>query len=88
VKANACIYVVKNEAIMCNIGHFVSEIELACLKNCEDIKRIEIKPQADKFVYPNGKAIFVLVGGRLVNSMSNKQLNSERRLSRITPMPH
>ena len=59
--------VMKNEAIVCNIGHFDSEIEIAYLKNRNDIKRVEIKPQVDKFVYPNGKAILVLAEGRLVN---------------------
>jgi len=59
--------VMKNEAIVCNIGHFDSEIEIAYLKTRKDIKRIEIKPQVDKFVYPNGKAILVLAEGRLVN---------------------
>lgn len=59
--------VMKNEAIVCNIGHFDSEIEVAYLKNRKDIKRVEIKPQVDKFVYPNGKAILVLAEGRLVN---------------------
>ncbi|MBI3860355.1 MAG: adenosylhomocysteinase [Planctomycetia bacterium] len=59
--------VMKNESIVCNIGHFDSEIEIAYLKNRKDIKRIEIKPQVDKFVYPNGKAILVLAEGRLVN---------------------
>lgn len=59
--------VMKNEAIVCNIGHFDSEIEVAYLKNRPDIKRVNIKPQVDKFVYPNGKAILVLAEGRLVN---------------------
>jgi adenosylhomocysteinase len=59
--------VMKNEVIVCNIGHFDLEIEVAYLKNRKDIKRIEIKPQVDKFVYPNGKAIIVLAEGRLVN---------------------
>ena len=59
--------VMKHEAIVCNIGHFDSEIEIAYLKNRKDVKRIEIKPQVDKFVYPNGKAIIVLAEGRLVN---------------------
>lgn len=57
----------KNEAIVCNIGHFDSEIQIAYLKNREDITQIEIKPQVDKFVYPDGKAIIVLAEGRLVN---------------------
>jgi adenosylhomocysteinase len=59
--------VMKHEAIVCNIGHFDSEIEIAYLKNRGDIKRVNIKPQVDKFVYPNGKAIIVLAEGRLVN---------------------
>ncbi|MBN71321.1 MAG: adenosylhomocysteinase [Gimesia sp.] len=57
----------KNEAIVCNIGHFDSEIQVAYLKNRSDIEKIEIKPQVDKFVYPDGKAIIVLAEGRLVN---------------------
>jgi len=57
----------KNEAIICNIGHFDSEIQVAYLKNRKDIEKIEIKPQVDKFVYPDGKALIVLAEGRLVN---------------------
>ncbi|MFO1023229.1 MAG: adenosylhomocysteinase, partial [Planctomycetales bacterium] len=57
----------KNEAIVCNIGHFDSEIEVAYLKERKDIQRVNIKPQVDKFVYPDGKAIIVLAEGRLVN---------------------
>ncbi|MEZ6046638.1 MAG: adenosylhomocysteinase [Planctomycetaceae bacterium] len=57
----------KNEAIVCNIGHFDSEIQVAYLKNRKDIEQVNIKPQVDKFVYPDGKAIIVLAEGRLVN---------------------
>ena len=57
----------KNEAIVCNIGHFDCEIDIAYLKNRKDITKVNIKPQVDKFVYPNGKAIIVLAEGRLVN---------------------
>jgi len=57
----------KHEAIVCNIGHFDSEIEVAYLKTRKDIQRVNIKPQVDKFVYPDGKAIVVLAEGRLVN---------------------
>jgi adenosylhomocysteinase len=57
----------KHEAIVCNIGHFDIEIDMAYLKNRKDISKINIKPQVDKFVYPNGKAILVLAEGRLVN---------------------
>ncbi|MGQ0635007.1 MAG: adenosylhomocysteinase, partial [Planctomycetaceae bacterium] len=59
--------VMKHEAIVCNIGHFDSEIEIAYLKNRKDIQRVNIKPQVDKFVFPTGKAILVLAEGRLVN---------------------
>ncbi len=59
--------VMKDEAIVCNIGHFDSEIEVAYLENRADIEEINIKPQVDKFVYPDGKAIVVLARGRLVN---------------------
>jgi adenosylhomocysteinase len=59
--------VMKHEAIVCNIGHFDSEIEVAYLKNRKDIRRVNVKPQVDKFVYPDGKAIIVLAEGRLVN---------------------
>jgi adenosylhomocysteinase len=57
----------KHEAIVCNIGHFDSEIEVAYLKNRKDIRRVNVKPQVDKFVFPDGKAIVVLAEGRLVN---------------------
>ncbi len=57
----------KNEAIVCNIGHFDSEIEVAYLNNRDDIEMVNIKPQVDKFVFPDGKAILVLASGRLVN---------------------
>ncbi len=57
----------KDEAIVCNIGHFDSEIEIIALENNKAIKEIGIKPQVDKFVFPDGKAIVVLARGRLVN---------------------
>src|ERR1700685_1091993 len=59
--------VMKHEVIVCTIGHFDSKIEVAYLKNRKDIRRVNIKPQVDKFVYPDGKAIVVLAEGRLVN---------------------
>ncbi len=59
--------VMKDNAIVCNIGHFDSEIEVAYLVNREDIQEVEIKPQVDKFIYPDGKSIIVLARGRLVN---------------------
>ena len=59
--------VMKNEAIVCNIGHFDSEIEVSYLEKRADIKEEEIKPQVDHFIYPDGKKIIVLARGRLVN---------------------
>lgn len=63
----------KNEVIVCNIGHFDSEIDIAYLKNRGDVKRIKVKNSddvggpVDKWIYPDGKAILVLAEGRLVN---------------------
>lgn len=57
----------KDQAILCNIGHFDSEIDVAWLENNKELKKIEIKPQVDKFVFPDGKAIILLASGRLVN---------------------
>jgi len=54
----------KNEAIVCNIGHFDSEIEIAAL---EKYQWEEIKPQVDHVIFPDGKKIIVLAKGRLVN---------------------
>jgi adenosylhomocysteinase len=57
----------KDEAILCNIGHFDNEIEIAWLEKNPEIKEVNIKPQVDKFVFPNGKSLIVLARGRLVN---------------------
>jgi adenosylhomocysteinase len=54
----------KNMAIVCNIGHFDSEIQISALSN---FKWIEIKPQVDEVEFPDGKKIIVLAKGRLVN---------------------
>jgi adenosylhomocysteinase len=54
----------KHNAIVCNIGHFDSEIQIASLN---DLKLEEIKPQVDHHIWPNGKRIIVLAKGRLVN---------------------
>jgi adenosylhomocysteinase len=55
----------KNEAIVCNIGHFDSEIDIASLE--KHYKWEEIKPQVDHVIFPDGKKIIVLAKGRLVN---------------------
>ena len=57
----------KDEAIVCNIGHFDSEIDIAWLEGREDIREENIKPQVDKFIFPDGKSIIMLARGRLVN---------------------
>lgn len=57
----------KDGAIVANIGHFDLEIEVAYLNNRTDIKKINIKPQVDQYVYPDGKKLIVLAEGRLVN---------------------
>jgi len=54
----------KNRAIVCNIGHFDSEIQIAALRN---LKWEEVKPQVDEVVFPDGKRLIVLAQGRLVN---------------------
>ncbi len=55
----------KDEAILCNIGHFDNEIDIAWLE--KNTKEVNIKPQVDKFVFKDGRAIVVLARGRLVN---------------------
>jgi len=57
----------KDEAIICNIGHFDSEIEMSYLENNPKYKRINIKPQVDKWILESGRSIIVLAEGRLVN---------------------
>jgi len=59
--------VMKNEAILCNIGHFDSEIDIAWLETHPGMKEENIKPQVDHFIFPDGKRIIVLARGRLVN---------------------
>jgi adenosylhomocysteinase len=57
----------KNEAIICNIGHFDSEIEMTYLEDNPDVKKVTIKPQVDQWYLPSGKSLIVLAEGRLVN---------------------
>lgn len=57
----------KDQAIVCNIGHFDNEIQIDKLVNFPNIKHINIKPQVDKYVFPDGHSIFLLAEGRLVN---------------------
>ncbi|GAC78083.1 adenosylhomocysteinase [Gordonia malaquae] len=57
----------KNQAILGNIGHFDNEIDMAGLESAEGLTRINIKPQVDQWVFPDGKSIIVLSEGRLLN---------------------
>jgi adenosylhomocysteinase len=57
----------RDQAIVCNIGHFDHEIQVAGLEKIPGIKKINIKPQVDKYRFPDGHEIFVLSEGRLVN---------------------
>lgn len=57
----------KHEAILCNIGHFDAEIDVSWLTNNKDIRIENIKPQVDRFIFKDGKALILLASGRLVN---------------------
>jgi adenosylhomocysteinase len=57
----------KNDAIVCNIGHFDLEIDMAWLNGQSDVAKDEIKPQVDRYTFPDGHSIIVLAQGRLVN---------------------
>ncbi len=75
VTATGCLGVVrpehmramKDQAIVCNIGHFDCEIDVAWLEKNPEIKEVNIKPQVDQFVFPDGKHLTLLARGRLVN---------------------
>jgi len=54
-------------SIICNIGHFDNEIDVAALKNYPGIKRTNIKPQVDLYTFPDGHGVILLAEGRLVN---------------------
>ncbi|MHB8970836.1 MAG: adenosylhomocysteinase [Pirellulaceae bacterium] len=56
-----------NDAIVCNIGHFDLEIDVAWLTSQKNVRRLEIKPQVDRFTFPDGHSIILLAEGRLVN---------------------
>jgi len=75
VSATGCVDVItgghmesmKNEAIICNIGHFDNEIDMAYLVNTTECTCLNIKPQVDKWTLKSGKSVIVLAEGRLVN---------------------
>jgi len=57
----------KDQAIVCNIGHFDNEIQIDRLNTAPGVKKLNIKPQVDQYTFPSGNAIFMLAEGRLVN---------------------
>ena len=57
----------KDQAIVCNIGHFDNEIQMARLMEDSEVRQLNIKPQVDQFFFPDGHSIFILAEGRLVN---------------------
>jgi adenosylhomocysteinase len=63
----AHLQAMKDQAIVCNIGHFDNEIQVDALKALAGVKHVNIKPQVDKYTFPKGNSIFLLAEGRLVN---------------------
>jgi len=57
----------KDQAIVCNIGHFDNEIQVDKLNNAPGVKKLNIKPQVDKYTFADGHCIYMLAEGRLVN---------------------
>jgi adenosylhomocysteinase len=57
----------KDQAIVCNIGHFDNEIQMDLLNEEKGVTKLNIKPQVDQYTFPTGNSIFVLAEGRLVN---------------------
>ncbi|MDD3180995.1 MAG: adenosylhomocysteinase [Opitutaceae bacterium] len=57
----------KDQAIVCNIGHFDNEIQVHRLNTARGVTKTTIKPQVDKYIFPGGRAIYLLAEGRLVN---------------------
>jgi adenosylhomocysteinase len=57
----------KDQSIVCNIGHFDNEIQVEAFERQPNIKKRNVKPQVDEYIFPDGKSIFILAEGRLVN---------------------
>ncbi len=57
----------KDQAIVCNIGHFDNEIQVDRLNQSPGVKKLNIKPQVDKYTFPSGRSLYLLAEGRLVN---------------------
>ena len=75
ITATGCIDVIhqnhftemKDQAILCNIGHFDTEMNIAWLDDHAEVKVVPIKPQVDKYILPDGRSLIILAKGRLVN---------------------
>ncbi|APS00250.1 adenosylhomocysteinase [Pajaroellobacter abortibovis] len=75
ITATGCLHVIriehmrvmKDQAVICNIGHFDCEIDVAALEREEGVRKVSIKPQVDQFIFKGGKRIVLLARGRLVN---------------------
>ena len=61
------MYSMNDQAIVCNIGHFDNEIQVNALNDDENVSREVIKPQVDRYQFPDGHQVFLLAEGRLVN---------------------
>jgi len=57
----------RDQSIICNIGHFDNEIQVSQLKRWPGVKHVNIKPQVDKYIFPDGHCVYLLAEGRLVN---------------------
>ncbi|MFH1001569.1 MAG: adenosylhomocysteinase [Bacteroidota bacterium] len=57
----------KDQSIVCNIGHFDNEIQVSILDEDPNVKKVNVKPQVDQYYFENGRSIFILAEGRLVN---------------------
>jgi adenosylhomocysteinase len=57
----------RDQAIVCNIGHFDNEIQMDRLESATGVAKTNIKPQVDRYTFPSGSSIFILAEGRLVN---------------------
>ena len=61
------LLIMKDQAIVCNIGHFDNEIQVDALNNSEGITKETVKPQVDQYTFPDGRQLYMLAEGRLVN---------------------
>lgn len=57
----------KDQAIVCNIGHFDNEIQVDALNDLKSARRVQVKPQVDQYFFEDGRSLFILAEGRLVN---------------------